>query len=246
MVDDTIESLASAIVIEERVCACGTAFRALRGAPETMTCDACIDRALRECAKLKAITAFERTVPAAYEWATLGAPELAQRVSPADRIGYGRVALLREPWVVFVGPSGTGKTSLAVALVRERVRVTGEPWVMCLAHRLGAARIQHRAGDGEPRIIEEAMRAKFLLLDDIGQETMTATNPIADIVNERDAERLPTWVTTGLTARAIGERYNGGVARRLFERSKRLTLEAPDPLRTQRFDARARAAGDDS
>ncbi len=237
-----IESLASAMVFTDAVCAdCRAPMRMLVLNPETV-CDECLARREASKQRREAMKAFDATVPPLYGWARLDAPELAVRVRPATAVETARL-YLREPYVVLGGPSASGKTSLAVALVRERVRIFGEPWMMSLAFRLGSARIQHRAGDGEALLVERAMAAKFLLLDDLGQETMTATNPIADIIQHRDAEMLPTWITTGLSRADVGTRYGGGVARRVFDRSKILALgslsKAPPP-----FDHAARRAGE--
>lgn len=196
---------------------CGERTSALQ-ADANPVCPVCKGKKAQGFRRVSAVKRFEREVPPAYEWAHLDAPELAQRVRPAGAIVAMR-GELQQPWVVFYGATGTGKTSLAVAAVRERVKLTGEHWTVLLAFRLGLARLQHRAGTGEAALIEQALSADCLLLDDVGQESMTAINPISDIINERDAQRLTTWITTGLLREQVGERYNGGVARRMFERS---------------------------
>jgi IstB-like ATP binding protein len=234
----------------ERPCAyCRATVSTLPQNPKP-TCEACLLFLARKENALKAVRAFEQTIPPRYAWASLDAPELAQRVVPETAIAWGQ-RHLHEPWLTFQGGSGVGKTSLAVALLHERVRSTGIGAIVILAFRLANARIQHRAGDGEPLIVERAMRAPVLLLDDVGQELATPANPVADIIQERDAEELPTWITTGLTREEIGQRYGGGVARRLFDRARAVPLgKRTAPARPAQDSARAayepaaRRAGD--
>jgi hypothetical protein len=88
------------------------------------------------------------------------------------------------------------------------------------AHRLGVARIQHPAGHGEAELVEAAMKAPLILLDDLGSERDFPTNPIPDVIVERHAQDLPTWVTTGLPREPLVARYGAGVVARLFERAR--------------------------
>lgn len=239
----------AALFVDTLCVVCASPLRTLPANP-TPTCDECIAKAAaRERVRL-AVANFAKTVPVRYAWTDVDAAELTARVTPATAIPWAR-GHVHDAWMTFRGRSGAGKTSLAVALVRERLRVTGEAGIMVLAFRLANARIQHRAGDGEPLIVERALRAPFLLLDDIGQEAMTPHNPIADIVQERDAEQLPTWITTGLTREEVGQRYGGGVARRVFETARVVPLGMPEGARAapprvapEAYDPAARRAGD--
>jgi len=232
------------------LCACGESAR-----PWEQTCRDCgerAERARRADEERLALRSFlDRSVPRHYADAQLG-----DEAMMAARVRGGAVSIaamrehLREPWVTFVGPSGSGKTTLAVAGLRARVEVTRAEWWRILpAFRLGNARIQHPAGKGEHPLVELALRAPFVLLDDIGQEVHTANNPIAEIIQERDAEDRPTWITTGLSRADLGNRYGGGVARRILERSKLVKLggvrpsEAPQ-ISAPAYDVTARRAGD--
>lgn len=135
-------------------------------------------------------------------------------------------ALLGERFVALVGPLGAGKTTLAAAMLRTAV--TRGTWGGAVhfgrAHRLGVARIQHAAGKGEAEAVEEAMNATLLLLDDVGNEHQTSTNAVPDVLLERYEEGRATWVTTWLTPKEAAQIYGGGVARRIFEQAKRITL----------------------
>lgn len=43
------------------------------------------------------------------------------------------------------------------------------------------------------------MRAKILLLDDLGSDPAIASSSVANVIAERHAEERTTWITTGLT-----------------------------------------------
>jgi hypothetical protein len=166
----------------------------------------------------EALAALERTVPPAYRWARFGAPELAGRVSGLEESAQART-IWRHPRLIFMGASGTGKTSLAVASVRRWVSESGKPAGFLHAYKLGVARIQHLAGHGEPEIVENAMTLPLALLDDIGSERDTAANALPDVIFGRHAEDRPLWVTTGLGRPQLIARYGAGIVRRLFERA---------------------------
>ena len=159
---------------------------------------------------------LERSVPERYRWATFSAEAISTRVKRREAIGEGQKAF-REARVILVGDPGAGKTTIAVAMLRARFLVNREPSLFIPAYRLGQARIQHPAGHGEAPDVLEAMRMRHVLLDDLGVERDTATNPIADVIFERDAENRTIWVTTGFTRAQLASRYGAGLARRLFE-----------------------------
>lgn len=197
---------------------------------ETMLdrCDACEAREAASAARQTAIAETERSIPAGYRWATFDSPDLSTRV----RVASGKSVAMASPLasfgrIVFVGEPGAGKTSLAVAMMRKRVASSGQRGAFIHAYKLGVARIQHSAGDGEAGLVELAMRAPLVLLDDVGTERQTATNAVPDVILERHAEGLPTWITTWLTSAQAAEKYGGGIARRIFEDTKIIRLGAP-------------------
>jgi len=172
----------------------------------------------------EALAALERTIPPAYRWASFAAPELPARVPPSS-IGVGQSSW-REPRLCVMGICRAGKTSLAVAMLRQWVVWSERAAAFLHAYRLGVARIQHPAGHGEPDIVELAMRAPLILLDDLGSERDHALSAVPDVIFERHAENRPTWVTTGLTRDQLVKRYGPGVVARIFERAKVIRLSA--------------------
>lgn len=164
----------------------------------------------------------EATIPEVYAGARLDAPWLHALVG-ARAMAQAREAL-SAPLVVFFGPPGAGKTTLAVAMMRARGE-DGSRFVS--AKRLGTARIQHPAGAGEAPYVETAMRAKLALIDEVGAESLTQNDALPDVIFERHAHVLPTWYTTGLEPKAIGERFGGGAERRILEGAVVIRLKGP-------------------
>jgi hypothetical protein len=187
------------------VCPCGE--RTSR-----VPCWDCSRRLEREAERDGRWAAAEKTFPARYAWAKAGAPELAQRVKVGDLDGV-IARVLASSRAIFVGPSGAGKTSLAVACLRERL----PDCMFVSALRLGTARIQSAAGQGEADLVERAVGARLLLIDELGGEAKTATNAVRDVVFARYDADLPTWVTTGFASGQLVETYGDGMLRRLTE-----------------------------
>lgn len=178
-------------------------------------CFECTVAAERRADRGRIISAGERTIPPEFGWARLDAPELTRRVDsrrkPLEQVIKRLLAAHR---AVLAGGSGAGKTSLAVACLRQRLDC-GARFVSAL--ELASARIQHAAGDGEAAIVQMAMGARLLVLDDLGEEPHTATSAVRDVIRARHASGLPTWITTGLRSNEIVAKYGDGIRRRVFD-----------------------------
>lgn len=169
---------------------------------------------------------LERTIPELYRWARFDeCPELSTRVKSKVALDRIRVAAAHSR-LLFMGPSGAGKTSCAAAMLRERVATFEEEAMFINAVDLGVVRIQTKAGSGEARIVEEAMRAPLILIDDLGIDAATANSAVVHVIFERHARDLPTWVTTGLDSKQLVTRYGAGFLRRIVERTTILGFEA--------------------
>lgn len=157
------------------------------------------------------------TVPESYRWASFAAPELKARVQNPLAVTQAR-AKRHQTSILFVGAAGAGKTSLAVATLRDRVEATpGERALFAPAWRLGIARA--RSEDSDPHLVKSAAACDLLVLDDLGSERAVASNPVPDILFERHAEGRATWITTWMSPKEVADRYGDGIARRVYERT---------------------------
>jgi len=180
----------------------------------------------------ESLRAFEKHLPRRFQWSRFDHPDFRGRVAlptipqqPPDAVP-----------VLLYGPSRAGKTTLAVALLRAllEVKVAAHPFAsdddvkavarQCRfvpARRLGFA----ATVPGDPLEIRRAMRAPFLLLDDLGKDADIKSNPVPAIIGERHDEERVTWITTELSPIQIAERYGEGIARRICEKAFVLRFE---------------------
>ena len=200
--------------------ACPSCGGETTGGGECFDCIAKRDR----IAEARATT--EGAIPKAYATARLTAPWLSVLVGP-ERIARAtanvdaRVLLLN-------GPSASGKSSLAVAMMRAWVEANAEPALFCLATEL--ATCKHRARFGaEAAELTNAKVAPLLVLDELGpEEYKPPASPVTEVVFYRHAHRKPTWVTTWTTHAERIERYGDGFARRLVEDARIFSLRKPE------------------
>jgi hypothetical protein len=214
---------------ERWVCPCGAP---VNGARE---CHECLARDVREAQ----LEPTRKSIPARFRW-VIGAPEslvLSRVRGPAELVRHG-LASPPSTSLLFMGPTGAGKTSLAAAMLdawvrQDPTRRRGALFVE--ASWLARARARHKLGAGESPLVTQALEAPLLLLDDLGQEREDRDGCITDVVYGRENASLPTWVTCGLTtpeqtleafAEALSRRYDGGFVRRIVEHGKRVLLGA--------------------
>jgi len=177
------------------------------------------------CESCRYTEALERIgIPRRYRDASFETSILDQRVKCTAAIGIAAESTMAMA-VVLRGPIGAGKTTLLAAMTSARqkaeaIRRTMRRrivWTSAIA--LERARAEHRLGAGEAELVDDAIEAGLLCIDDLGAEAARASDVISTVVHARhDAER-PLWISTGLSAAEIGARYSAGVERRLFERA---------------------------
>lgn len=142
-------------------------------------------------------------------WLTTGAPA-----------GYG----LR-PWLCYCGLHGNGKTTLLRALGQLLQQMKDRGWLRPRSQRttfllkVTAAEVEqtrrsaHYEQPDTCRLWEELCTADCLLIDDLGEETITHLRfgreeicPVAELLTRRYDERLLTVMTTNLRPEMITER----------------------------------------
>lgn len=138
---------------------------------------------------------------------------LAQRYIEEGRLDDGaRVKL----GLLLLGPSGTGKTGLAVAVVNARI-AAGVP---SLFVETGAflrqirATFDRRSAVSTEAVTGAAREIDFLVLDDVG-DVGRGGNPasdfaraeIFDLVNHRHNAMLPTLLTSNLSAKQLADQF---------------------------------------
>lgn len=173
--------------------------------------------------------AFERSIPEHYAHCVFERAELLARIVKTPTKAY-RDHPIEDPVMkalqntsamrmLFFGPPGSGKTTLAVAAARARGIDLKRGAFFVTASFLANARNRGRLGDGDPHPIDECMRTGLLVIDDLAYGYEPPSSPIQEVIHHRHGRNLPTWITTGLYRAQLSERYGGGTMRRITERS---------------------------
>ena len=167
------------------------------------------------------------SIPPRYQWAAYKHGSLVIRVcGGGDVIRSSHEVLDSGQWMCLWGVTGTGKTSLACAMLREviekgqgpnatrqeRTRAALARYVE--AQPLARARAALGLGRGDPAIVEEAMRASLLVIDELGSECDALT--IREVIHARRARDLQTIITTNLSPDQIRAEYTDQTASRIM------------------------------
>ena len=124
-----------------------------------------------------------------------------------------------EGWLLLYGPTGVGKTHLAVAITARLAESGRQPYYVRaqqLIRQLGSTFARESSLNFD-RLFAAASDAPILILDDLGAEAdrdwIRAT--LQDLITHRHDARLPTVVTT--TVQMTSE--TGPIATRICDRS---------------------------
>jgi DNA replication protein DnaC len=144
--------------------------------------------------------------------------------------------------VLLYGPTGTGKTHLSVATLRNVTLYKGLRGVFCDFRNLLVELktcIDLKLPTAE--LLDSVRKAPFLVLDDVGAERNTewARDILAEIINYRYTQNLPTFITTNLTlgdysADSFAAKFDRRTESRLYDMCKIVQVDGDDRRKEQK------------
>src|ERR1700736_5040059 len=171
-----------------------------------------------------------------------------------------------EKGLLLMGPSGVGKTHLAVAALKELIR-RGHAGLFCDYRELLKeiqASYNPASESTEMRILEPIRNVEILVLDDLGASkpsdwvrdivgivlnarynerrvTILTTNYFDEVANPEPAPRLPGGLRVAVREDGLADRIGARMRSRLYEMCRTVEVSAPDFRREVRQAGRARA-----
>jgi len=142
--------------------------------------------------------------------------------------------------LILWGPTGTGKTHLAVATLRNRMEA-GATGAYLSAPEV-VDRMRGDFGEAAQKVLDSVGSVDLLLIDDLGAERRTeyVLESVFRIIDRRLSCGLPTIVTTNYSREALAVRYGGVEGERIVSRLSGLG----DWLEVQGIDGREARAHD--
>ena len=129
------------------------------------------------------------------------------------------------------GPPGTGKTHLAVALLKQARRTRGDRFIT-VASLLLELRNSFRDGaeKSEMEIIDSFSGANIVVLDDLGVEKSSefTIQSLYIIIDRRYSEMRPTIITSNLTLEEVAEKVGDRIASRIAGMCRVIELKGRD------------------
>ena len=131
--------------------------------------------------------------------------------------------------LLITGTCGTGKTHLAVAILHALLE-KGCQGLFCTVPDLLAEIRRSYSADEESKKIKEIMRARFLVLDDLGAEKTTdwVQEQLYMLINYRYEYELPTVITSNLNIGQLAQKIGERSASRLLEMCVGIELNGED------------------
>lgn len=123
--------------------------------------------------------------------------------------------------IVLIGKTGCGKTHLAVSTLRRMVmnKEIDDARFATVPKLLMEIRdcFKDAAPESERQIVERYISYPVLILDDIGADRATewAIETLYLIIDGRDSELMPTFITTNLSIPEIEQNYGARIASRI-------------------------------
>lgn len=150
---------------------------------------------------------------------------------PADFLARVEAAMHDGESILLSGRSGTGKTYLAVALLRAALEAGRDGRFVVVPDLLDRIRRAYGdAGPGADEVVEAVERVDFLVLDDLGTEQATpwALEKLYQIVNARILNLRQMVITTNLDGPTLTRQLGQRIASRLAGACVRLQTSGPD------------------
>jgi len=180
--------------------------------------------------------------------------------------GFVREYPATEKGLLLMGPSGVGKTHLAVAGLKELIR-RGHGGLFCDYRELLKeiqASYNPASESTEMGVLEPVRTAEILVLDDLGASkpsawvldiiglvlnarynerrmTILTTNYIDETASPVEGARLPGGQRVAVKEDTLADRIGARMRSRLYEMCRTVTVSAPDFRRETRQAGRARA-----
>jgi len=132
------------------------------------------------------------------------------------------------------GPYGAGKTTYAIALIREYLRhwtMSRYAWATWTSGRqLDIRLLEAIRGDGDRWLIERFSNEELLYIDDVDKVSPTERykSQFFEIINHRLMNLLPTILTSNCEPREMAHLFGGAVLSRIQDKSTWQIVRFPD------------------
>ncbi len=130
----------------------------------------------------------------------------------------------------FVGPAGTGKTTLAMVVARAALKAGRSVAIYSLPRLLNEIRDTHRAERSHVDLLDRLTAVDLLHIDDVGAERTTdwVLEELYSIVNARYEDQRSMVITTNLDHDQLSAQISERTVSRLTEMCMQLPLHGHD------------------